>query len=496
MLKYSRTKANNTEPANTRSHSPSTSDVPWTQVVGRGKQKNKRQMISFKPTIAQPVRSSSESNLALSDQPAPAPVELVRPFLKGAEKGSVFIDITHIKDHTLLRAALDNFNKDAETTGRGYNEFLGRCEKTRTYLNHVFMETLWTHQSDSYNTIVNDGIMLSDNTFVKGFPSYSADSNIVRLTIENLPFLPFPILKADFEKQMARFGEVLDFGISKKDGYYMGHGFATIQTPTGTACQHESPCSQEHKHYEALQRSFLWEEDDGDLRKILLTWDAMPDFCRICGSTDHCRADCPDFRSWLKCYNCNKTGHIWKHCPRNHDVDAAPSKTRAVAADTKKSTRKTPLKINNSTASPMIVDPHPSYSESTVPPLSGYPEDQDQSTGQPNPNAIAANNIQREQDAISVKAADSQSNEPADQEMNDGDIPRTKYTYERSVSPDPLAIQKVHRTKNSPDVTSGRHRPVDSDTTGNIIANSTVHDGTEQTIDLPDKDQSTTTNLQ
>ncbi|EPB83935.1 hypothetical protein HMPREF1544_09325 [Mucor circinelloides 1006PhL] len=362
MANIPRTRANSIDPATARSPTPPPLDRPWSVVTaGKGKSRGKKhQLISFTPTFVQPRSSGTESHQALNGQAPPAPVELVVPYIKEIEKGSAFIDITHVKNHNLLREALDAFNKDADTDGRGYNEFLGRCEKNRTYLNHVFMETLWAHNTASYNTIVNEGIMLSDNTFIKGFPSYSADSSIVRLTLSGLPFLQLPLLKAALKSWLTRFGEVLDYGLSKKDGYYVGGGYATIAIPTGKPCS-QDPCPMDHDHFVPLQREVSWEEDDGDLRKILLTWDAMPDYCRCCGSSDHCRADCPDRLSWLKCFNCNQPGHEWKHCPRNNDAigTEAPSKTRAVPAEIKKNSRKIPLKVNNSTTLPMIVDKNP-----------------------------------------------------------------------------------------------------------------------------------------
>lgn len=114
----------------------------------------------------------------MSSQPAPRLVELVRPFIKELESGSVLIDITHVKDHSLLRIALDAFNKEAEADIE-HNEFSGRLEKTRAYLNHVFMETIWASNTPSYREITTDGILLSNGTFIKGFPSYAAESTIV-----------------------------------------------------------------------------------------------------------------------------------------------------------------------------------------------------------------------------------------------------------------------------------------------------------------------------
>ncbi|KAL9536471.1 hypothetical protein MBANPS3_012627, partial [Mucor bainieri] len=357
-------RANSSDEVSTSPPPPPLTDVPWSVVTaGKGKHRTKNhQLLSFKPTFVQPRPTATESNQALSGQAPPAPVELVTPYMKGVEKGSVFIDITHVKNLNLLRDALNAFNKDTDAPGpdQGNNEFLGRCEKNRTYLNHVFMETLWAPNTASYNAIVHEGIMLSDNTFIKGFPSYSADASIVRLSLSGLPFLQLRLLKKSLHDWLTRFGEVLDFGLSKKDGFYVGGGYATIAIPTGKPCA-QDPCPVEHQHFVPLQRFVPWEEDDGDVRKITLSWDAMPDFCRCCGASDHCRADCPHRLSWMKCFNCNQKGHEFKHCPRNNTATGAeaPNKTRAVPEPPKQPRRKTLLKVNNSEVTPMIVDPSP-----------------------------------------------------------------------------------------------------------------------------------------
>ncbi|KAL7326449.1 hypothetical protein PS15p_208792 [Mucor circinelloides] len=175
--------------------------LPWSVVTdGKGKNRSKKQqqLISFKPTFAQlRVSTTADSRQALADdQPPLAPVECVDPYIKGAEKGSVLTDITHVKNlHLLCEEALDAFNKDADTVGGGHNELSSRCGKNRTYLNHVYMKALWAPLSPSYNTIVDDGIILSDNTFIKGFPSYPADASIVLLTLSFQPFLQLLLLK-------------------------------------------------------------------------------------------------------------------------------------------------------------------------------------------------------------------------------------------------------------------------------------------------------------
>jgi hypothetical protein len=52
---------------------------------------------------------------------------------------------------------------------------------------------------------------------------------------------------------------------------------------------------------------------------VLLQWDDMPDFCRLCQLTGYC----PDYQKYLKC-------HVMRNCPRNNAVDTAiaPNKKR------------------------------------------------------------------------------------------------------------------------------------------------------------------------
>ncbi|CEP08993.1 hypothetical protein, partial, partial [Parasitella parasitica] len=492
-------------------------DTPWSVVTaGKGKTGNKKhqQLITFNPTFVQPRASNTDSSQALADQPPPAPVELVVPYIKGAEKGSVFIDITHVKNLHLLREALDAFNKDADTEGRGYNEFLGRCEKNRTYLNHVYMETLWAPSTASYNKIVNEGIMLSDNTFIKGFPSYPADSSIVRITMSGLPFLPLPILKSELKEWLSRFGEVLDYGLSKKDGYYVGGGYATIAIPPGKPCK-QYPCLRDHTHFDPLERAVSWQEADGELRKILLTWDAMPDYCRVCGSSEHCRADCPDRYKWLKCYNCHKIGHECRHCPRNNEApgNEAPSKTRAVPAEPKKQSRKTPLKVNNSVTSPMIVD-KPSRSPAGAqdthqssattdeqildvqtldvaqPLTAGTPVSHSEELGTPSDSHDTTMG-----DVIKppIPHSSNHNHHEHDAQMDEVTTSSNKQHKNRSQSPEPLDSKKVAKTNDFTDVTNSRNKqgqgPLANDATTQNTTLSEKNEGAPHLAESPYIDQ-------
>ncbi|CEP14328.1 hypothetical protein [Parasitella parasitica] len=204
----------------------------------------------------------------MADQPPPAPVELVVTYIKGAEKGSIFINIIHVKNLHWLREALDAFNKDADTEG-----------------------TPWAPSTASYYTIVNEDTMLSDNT-------------------------------SALKDWLLRFGEGLDYGLSKKDGYYIGAGYATIAIPPGKPCK-EHPC-QKVIHFSILFNG----QEVGRM---------------IMGSSDQFRAGFPDRLNWLKCYNCHKKGYECRNCPHNNEAqgNGAPSKTRAVPAESKKTNKPT-----------------------------------------------------------------------------------------------------------------------------------------------------------
>lgn len=213
------------------------------------------------------------------------------------------------------------FNKDS-LANTGYEDYLGHLPQRRKYLNRTFLETMWLTGSPGHLTITTEGLTLSDKkTYIKGFSSFLGDSHITRLSLERLPFLPTKLLEQDMQARLAAFGKVLDLGITLYRGDYMGQGYATLDT---------TPTKDQLVPFEKLTRVIDWTTDDGDVRHVLLQWEDMPDFCRICQKYGHCRADCPDYQKYLKCHNCNKTGHIMRNCPRHNSPksDLAPSKKK------------------------------------------------------------------------------------------------------------------------------------------------------------------------
>ncbi|KAI8047285.1 uncharacterized protein B0P05DRAFT_592711 [Gilbertella persicaria] len=337
----------------------------WTHVVrskrkGNNNKKN-QSIVSFNPTLVNlPVTEEESSQNALNGSSPPAPIAVIRPFIKGMEQDSVFIDLTPVKDRSLLNKALLKFNEDAENIGY-YEDFLGYRKQTRNYLGYDFLETMWLYNSVGRKTLIEEGITLEDGTFVKGFPSYPADATIVRLTLENLPFLPAIQLKEEMAARLSCFGEVLDHGISRTDGIFHGTLNLTLSATPENGCMEShaegSECPR-HRHLEPLSRVIIWDPCDNEQRKVLLQWDKIPDFCRSCQRSDHCRADCPNYKKWVRCYHCNETGHVMRNCSRNGSIDSAPSKVRAVE---KSSSQPKPRKGSNkdSTASPKAAPKKP-----------------------------------------------------------------------------------------------------------------------------------------
>jgi len=325
--------------ANPGKNAPNNSNHAWTKVVTKnisslkhpppGNDYRNRQHRSPVTSRRSSVASADSLFSDVSNDQHPA---TIRPFIKGMEKHSILVDVTDVKDAELLKKAFQEFNKVESENEDGDEDYLGRSLIKRTYLNRTFIETQWTLGSRGYTTILNDGITLSDGTFVKGYKSLPSDAKIVRLRLERLPLRPVKKLTKEMEARLSCFGEVLDLGLIKSGGCNVGIGYATLNI---------DPVESPLERLEKLQRVIDWDDGEGDIRHVYLQWDEMPPFCRICQKEDHCRADCPDLKKYLECYNCNKKGHMMRNCPRNNHIDpvVAPNKKKNIAAPTK-ATRK------------------------------------------------------------------------------------------------------------------------------------------------------------
>lgn len=334
----------------TAEHSPSKAmntvvDATWAKIT-KG---IKHTTMTFNPTVVKtpttPPSTNSESNQSLmnEDTTISKSVQMVRPFLKGIEDGSVLIDITGMPSHQLLREALQAFNKDAHTK-LGYNDYIGKVPRTRKYMNREIMETCWMYDSPGHIAILQ-GFNLSDGTFVKGFPSLPANDTIVNVHLDRLPMEPVPVLKTLIKDRLSHFGEVLDYGISFTEGDYIGQGYATLNTTP----------KPDEPAYESLDRIIYMRLGNGADRQVLLKWQDMPDFCRLCQQPDHCKADCPDAKKFTQCYNCNKHGHISRNCPKQDNTDIPSKKPNTIPRKDRKVPTPTAPRAPNPPIGPRVV---------------------------------------------------------------------------------------------------------------------------------------------
>ncbi|KAI8640746.1 hypothetical protein BD408DRAFT_433895 [Parasitella parasitica] len=93
---------------------------------------------------------------------------VVKPFMKGVEQGSVFVDLTTVKDRSLLDKALVKFI-EAAIQNDLYEDFLDHRKQTRSYLGHAFLETMWLPTGSGRKTIIETGLTLEDGTSLKDF---------------------------------------------------------------------------------------------------------------------------------------------------------------------------------------------------------------------------------------------------------------------------------------------------------------------------------------
>jgi hypothetical protein len=183
----------------------------------------------------------------------------------------------------------------------------------RRYLKRRFIETCWDRESPEYERLISTGLVMNENTVIKGFPSLSAEAKIARVKIERLPLCHPRKLRDTITKRFSTIGEVLDIGFHMDGKLFFGQGYVVLNLkPT------------ESQVTESLRRVLPWPEEN---RQLLLTWDEMPPYCRYCQKDDHCRADCAELLRTKQCYECNEVGHVIRDSPRrNRNAPTAPNK--------------------------------------------------------------------------------------------------------------------------------------------------------------------------
>jgi hypothetical protein len=115
------------------------------------------------------------------------------------------------------------------------------------------------------------------------------------------------------QKSLAMFGEIVDLGIytEKASGYFMGTGYAVLNTSTS-------------QNYVELSHLISWCESDKEF--FHATWSNMPTWCRYCHKEGHTKFSCPLARARTLCYSCHEQGHRSYECPRRNNSKASNKK--------------------------------------------------------------------------------------------------------------------------------------------------------------------------
>lgn len=210
-------------------------------------------------------------------------------------------------------------------------------------------------------------------------------------------------------------------------------------------------------------------------------WDKMPDFCRNCQSTAHCRADCPDYKKWIRCYHCNQTGHVFQVCPRNDSIASAPGKVRAVSSTTSTKGRKTPKgpsdpkkssspQAGSSTRQPFIQGDEPTKVK---------PVDADHLMEEVPSSAVITSIAEAPNSEINSNGSNDNKPDVSMKEVS-SKLPRSPL-----LEPSPLNA-KVARTSDSIDISSSRLPPSGPPNSTSLITTSTTTTNDKENPSSPD----------
>ncbi|KAG0820574.1 hypothetical protein G6F18_012570 [Rhizopus arrhizus] len=271
-----------------------------------------------------------------------------QPFIKGTVAGSVFLDVTPVKDKHLFFQELRQVCND--------NEHLWSFEdKVKRAGQKIFAEILLS--PSMRQTICSTGVNLpSLSTKLIGYPSLSPDADILQITFTNLPRQYGRLnggleqLRSDMIQNLSAFGQVLDSGIiCGTAGLFSGRGYALLElTQKGSAVSQGNDTVVQRllpsHNLDWAYRSFnISTEEDNDVPSVpdnvlvYATFASMAPYCRYCHSEDHALVDCPVKLASIVCYNCNVPGHKSRSCPRKN----AP----AFSGVSNKKARKTPAVV-------------------------------------------------------------------------------------------------------------------------------------------------------
>lgn len=143
----------------------------------------------------------------------------------------------------------------------------------------------------------------------------TGESDVVQLNLTELP----PLAKEDFSKivlpALAKFGEVLDYGLKFEPirGFWLGAGYAVIHR-------------HKNESYPKLEHTISLSMPEDATEYCYATFPDMPVWCRYCHAEGHTKYECAKSKARILCYSCDQYGHMSKECPSPRSAKKTESK--------------------------------------------------------------------------------------------------------------------------------------------------------------------------
>ncbi|KAI8327637.1 hypothetical protein BC941DRAFT_259914, partial [Chlamydoabsidia padenii] len=150
---------------------------------------------------------------------------------------------------------------------------------------------------------INEGIILGGLQYraVYTRANRSELPKMVRVHVSGVPFEEENVLATKLLTSMKHYGKICQIKMWRLAGVFEGAITVLLDT------------NEEHGAVEPLQRMLYMQDWDIYLPA---TFKGAPPVCYHCRQSRHLKKDCQVLAS-LKCYGCNGTGHIARHCRNN-----------------------------------------------------------------------------------------------------------------------------------------------------------------------------------
>ncbi|KAI7875644.1 uncharacterized protein EV154DRAFT_486690 [Mucor mucedo] len=201
------------------------------------------------------------------------------PFIKGTFPNSILVHISIVTDQKM-------FFEEFMTHFQNGDNVWGLEAKLYTEGKRCFAEFLMAKVAA--DSIIESGFKLPsfEHTFM-GFYSLSSDSKIIKVSISGLPFQygrssgGTDELRADLQKNMSKFGKIVDCGITRVPQ-------STSKHDNNTAIRHEVRWQYSHLSFDS--DPVFVDSQDRDTKEavtIYATWVNVKPYCRYCHKQDH-----------------------------------------------------------------------------------------------------------------------------------------------------------------------------------------------------------------